>query len=359
MIPSDLAARLRLLAESVVHPVSPVRGIPADLPELPLGQRFTAHLESAQPDGTFRALVAGRSLTLALPGPARTGDTLELVVTARAPGLIVAEQAEGGSTRPSPPPILSRAGQLISTLLDGEAHAPQPASITRAAPLLPQPAPQAAVLAPALRQTVAESGLFYEAHQAQWIAGRYPAEALAREPQARLARPQRLAPAAVAAPTAGEILPDEPAAPETPAAGRGAAPAPGLAAELRQIVQQQLDAAATQHLVWRGELWPGQPLHWEIEAEAQSGGEGKDGGTDDNGGEAVAETWSTTLRLVLPRLGEVNAALRLAPGKVSLGVTADAAHAPLLRQAVGDLAAAFAAAGLPPPAVEIAGHASS
>jgi hypothetical protein len=42
-------------------------------------------------------------------------------------------------------------------------------------------------LADALEQTVNGSGLFYESHLAQWLSGGYPAEALAGEPQTRLA----------------------------------------------------------------------------------------------------------------------------------------------------------------------------
>lgn len=347
MIPSDLASRLRLLTESVVNPVSPVHETPAELPELPVGQRFTARLESALPDGTFRALVAGRNLTLALPQSAQPGETLELVVTARTPGLIMAENAESGSAKPSPPPILSRAGQIISTLLAGGEQAPLPASITRAAPLLPQPTPQAAMLAPALRQAIAESGLFYEAHQAQWIAGRYPFEALAREPQARLARLPHAPDAAASRQATGDIPDAEPSRSEAPAAGRAAAPAPGLSAELQPLVQQQLDAFATQHIVWRGEIWPGQGLQWEIETDKERGEEP---------GETPAGAWTTTLRLTLPRLGEVNAVLKLSPEKVSLAMTANADGAAAIRRGLADLAAAFAAAGLPPLAVGVESH---
>ncbi|HTH73543.1 MAG TPA: flagellar hook-length control protein FliK [Trinickia sp.] len=42
-------------------------------------------------------------------------------------------------------------------------------------------------LAQALAKTVDESGLFYESHLAQWLSGAYPADALANEPQTRLA----------------------------------------------------------------------------------------------------------------------------------------------------------------------------
>lgn len=360
MIPSDLAARLRVLTESIVNPVSPIRGVNADLPELPVGQRFTARIESALPDGTFRALVAGRSLTLALPQQAKAGDTLDLVVTARTPRLIIAESggdvslsqtrssAAAHSPTPVPAPTLSRAGQIISHLLAGEHPAPQAATIPRATPLLPLPAPQATQLAPALQQLVVESGLFFESHQAQWVAGRYPLEALAREPQARHVRQQRAAVAASTVKRPDEDVPlTESARSTEPAAGRaGAAASTSLPAELQFLVQQQLDAAATQHIVWRGEIWPGQSLHWEIEADEQR---------DDDPGQSPAEQWTTSLGLTLPGLGEVNVVLRLTSAKVSLAMTASTG-ATALQQGLAELASSFAAAGLPPLAAVVESH---
>ena len=351
MMPTDLATRLRLLTESLVNPVSPVHEIPADLPELPIGQRFTARVENALPDGTFRALVAGRNLTLALPQSAMPGDTLDLVVTARTPRLIVAEGAEETAARQSPPTTLSRTGQIISTLLSGEERAPQPATITRTTPLLSEPPLQAARLAPALQQAIVESGLFYEAHQAQWVAGRYPAEALAREPQARHARQQRTPDVVTAPQPVGETPFMDSSRSAEPVAGRTVATAtPGLPTELQPLVQQQLDAAATQHIVWRGEVWPGQTLHWEIEADEQQ---------RDAPEEVPAEQWTTTVRLTLPRLGEVNVVLRLTPAKVSLAMTAATDSAAALRQGLGDLTAAFAAAGLPPLEGGVESHESA
>ncbi|HNQ58588.1 MAG TPA: flagellar hook-length control protein FliK [Candidatus Desulfobacillus denitrificans] len=349
MIPNDLAARLRLLTESVVNPVSAVHEISAELPELAVGQRFTARIESALPDGSFRALVTGRSLTLALPQSAAPGDTLELVVAARTPRLIVAEQAAEGASRQSPP-TLSRAARMIGTLLAGDEAAPRPATISRAAPLLPAAQPLAALLAPALRQAIVESGLFYEAHQALWVAGRYPAEALAREPQARRAPPQP-APQPAAASQTGEAAPAGKPPADAVATGAAAArgvPAAELPAELQPLVHQQLNAAATAHLVWRGEIWPGQNLHWEIE-------ERRDEERDAQGetGEETAAAWSTRLALTLPRLGALRVALDLNPAKVSLAITADADGATALRQGLGELAAAFAAAGLPPLAAGV------
>lgn len=373
MIPNDLAARLKLLTESIVNPVSPIRGITADLPELPVGHRFTARIESALPDGTFRALVAGRSLTLALPQSAKAGDTLDLVVTARTPRLIIAESkaeaslsqsrsadalppAPNTGTNPAPAsvlvrtpaPTLSQAGQLISNLLSGEHPSAQAATIPRATPLLPMPAPQATLIAPALQQLVVESGLFYESHQAQWVAGRYPVEALAREPQARHVRPQRAALAASSMkPPAEEVPLTESARSAETASGRAStAASTALPAELQYLVQQQLDAAATQHIVWRGEIWPGQNLHWEIEAEDQH---------DDGSDQSPAEQWTTSLGLTLPGLGEINVVLRLTAAKVSLAMTASAGAA-VLQEGLADLASSFAAAGLPPLAAIVESH---
>lgn len=269
MIPNDLALRLRLLTESTVNPVAPVHEVTGELPELPVGQRFLARIEQALPDGTFRAMVAERNLTLALPESAKPGDTLELVVTARSPRLVTAQRAEALPAGEAPPATLSRAGQMIGTLFAGAEQPPQAATLSRATPLLPQPSALAAELAPALKQAIAASGLFYESHQAQWIAGRYPLGALRQEPQARQGRPSpeqsRAHPqAAPGSAAAGAAAGADTAAVRRSAAATGGPPAELVPARLQPLVQQQLNAAATRHVVWRGEIWPGQFLHWEI-----------------------------------------------------------------------------------------------
>ncbi|OXI32613.1 flagellar hook-length control protein FliK [Burkholderia sp. AU16741] len=229
--------------------------------------------------------------------------------------------------------------------------------------------PPVAALRAALAQTVSESGLFYESHLAQWLAGQRPLAALMREPQARLAT--ALAPADPAAvphePTdvLDELLAQRP--PPLPAAARASAPPPAQGgapardpgqappaatrpgaslppdtadplaahadtrwtparAELAAassdlqaqplatvhpaavpLVRQQLDALATDQFRWTGEAWPGARLDWTIEPD-DPGHRAPRGGGDDTG-DGIA--WRTRLTLTLPSLGTVDAELVL------------------------------------------------
>ena len=346
MIPSDLAARLRLMNDSLVQPLAPVREVSSDLPEFQVGQRFVARVEAALPDGTFRAIVAGKGLTLALPQSAKPGDTLDLVVISRTQRLVVAGRAENAEPASPPAAVLSRAGQIISTLLARGDGTAQTAQLQRAAPLLPRPPSSAAPLAPALQQAITESGLFYEAHQSQWIAGRLPLESLLREPQGRHSRTPTPPSATLAAAATQAAEASSGAAPaRTPEAPAQAAATVTLPADLQPLVQQQLDAAATQQIAWRGEIWPGQTMQWEIQEEpSRQQGEA----------EEPATQWSTTVRLVLPQLGELSAALRLAAAGVSVELAAaGGAGVEALRNGQAALADALAAAGVPLLAMKV------
>ena len=89
--------------------------------------------------------------------------------------------------------ITAGAGSAADALLSGGGAAGSPvapfSSAFASAPMsavAASPLPVAA-LAAALQQTVAQSGLFYEAHLAQWLAGQRTPASLAGEPQNRLA----------------------------------------------------------------------------------------------------------------------------------------------------------------------------
>lgn len=381
MIPSDLAARLRMLTEASFFSNEPeipglarAREIQGDLPDLQPGQRFTATIQRPLPDGSFQAIVAGRTYTLALSHPAQTGDTLELVVTRNSPRAVFAERPASDIAPQTLPqsagqPTLSATGRLISFLLTGR-PAPAPTPLAGGQPLLPTPPQHGAALAPLLRQALGQSGLFYEAHQAQWIAGQRDTALLAAEPQGRQAASGMAAAtpagAGAAAATAPPLLPQagaadtptpdaahaarlagESAAPHGPAgtgqlaheaeASRtGASPTlPDTAAvsergpehhkgmaipePLLPLVHQQLDTLATHQLVVQAQAWPGQTMEWSIEEpDDDSAGERREGETDEG-----ERSWKTTLRLRLPRLGGIEARVQLTPAGVAVRLLSD------------------------------------
>jgi hypothetical protein len=361
LIPPDAGIRMRLQTDvpTQAQPVAPLPELPADLPELSLGQAFTARIQEALPQNTYKALVAGKFVTLQLPEGAKPGDTLELVVvdkTARAVvAQLTAQAADPGVTGEAyPHATLSPAAQLIGTLLPQDGETPEPAQLNRGQPLLAQPPVRGSDLAPALAKAVAESGVFYEAHQAQWVTGQRPLDQLLLEPQAFAAQSQSAALATHATEEEGhaaagrrEVTPNailqtlfgkEDHTEGSALQNQAASVIHAVPDELRPIVQQQLDAVATLRLVWHGEAWPNQPMDWEIVQE------------DEQRSSETAEEqthWRTRLRLDTPRLGHVDASLLLTPDGVRMTIaTPVGATAADLQEAAPELAASLDAAGI-------------
>ncbi len=365
MIPADLAARLRLLNEASFFNTDPpvaglqrAREIQSQLPELVPGQRFFATLQRTLPDGTFQALVAGKQVTLALNTSAKAGDTLELVVAETTPKAVLARLAnpDAAQANSSAPSTLSQTGKLISFLLTGQ-PASKPVVLANNQPLLTTPPTNGAALVPMLRQAVAQSGLFYESHQAQWLSGKTDLAALMREPQAQAAATPGSQAAQLAArpgPASGTAA--QAAGNAAVAAGaagsenaRGVASALGTEAAVSKagpvaertlpVVHQQLDALATNQYAWHGFAWPGQKIEWIIE----------DPRGEAEGGEAETPAeWNTTLRLTLPRLGGMEAQLHLTPAGVALRLRADDPDAiAALEAGQGALADALEAVAVP------------
>jgi hypothetical protein len=91
MIPTPVGVQVRSQTDAPLNPLRPVAEIPSDLPDFQPGQVFRARIQEVLPENTYKALVAGRSLTLAMPESVKAGDTLELVVVGRTPGAVVAK----------------------------------------------------------------------------------------------------------------------------------------------------------------------------------------------------------------------------------------------------------------------------
>lgn len=360
MIPPDVANALRLQIPDQAkvaaqqpsnQPVAAVQQITDALSNLVPGQRILAEIQALLPNGSYRAVVAQRDITLALPFSAKPGDTLELEVTESDGKLTLAfvtNRSDNAAARAQPESSatsLSPTGKLIGDLMgdiqtDGK-RAPA-APLNNAQPLVQAMPKTAAELVPVLKQALTESGMFYEAHQARWVAGELSTESLKQEPQGKFSVAQ----------TNTAVNPEN--SPKTNNSPNVDTPAnaavattsrtepstgTGIPRDLMPIVQQQLDGLANQNFAWQGQVWPGQQMRWEI-------GENMDDSRSSNSDNI--QRWQTRLKLSLPQLGDIDVTLNLkAGGEVRIAVTAGSESSEArLRNEAQQLRQQFEAAGL-------------
>jgi hypothetical protein len=235
---------------------------------------------------------------------------------------------------------VSAAGRLLAqtgTPISDPRSPLAPASITAStAPLVQRPdAPE--TLARFLAQTVAESGLFYESHLADWVTGQRTMSTLAGEPQLHW-QPSAEQSSAVAdagrasgpspappLPATGAAESEGPAHASTPSAATSSAPGAldtgknplsALAPAAQSLVREQLQALSSQWVGWRGDVWPGQQAAIELGRDPTA-----------SGAEA-AQPWRAHLAVTLPTLGRVDITLALTGSRVDVRVTGDStAHA--------------------------------
>ncbi|MDR2452404.1 MAG: flagellar hook-length control protein FliK [Candidatus Accumulibacter sp.] len=367
MIPPDLASRLAT-QEVSLRPVAPVQEISDKLSDFTVGQRLMAEIQALLPNGTYRALVNQRNITLALPFSARSGDSLELEVTESDGRLALAVVAHrDGAGKESVSATLSRAGQLIGKLLSGadDGNEGKALPLNGNRPIAGTPPGSAQDLLPLLKQAIGRSGMFYESHQAEWVEGRFTKMELLQEPQGKLST--SAAPgaemAANSASTTRTAAPGAEMAANSASTARTAASAdPQQAGQATQtvlqkaageanpqagqmvapqtqgIVHQQLEALANQTFVWQGQIWPGQDMRWEIEED----GHGSQEEDDD-----AAQGWRTRLDLSFPELGGISAKLQLHGSQVSLALYVDnESSLGLMRSDAGTLRQRLEDAGL-------------
>ncbi|MDR2166051.1 MAG: flagellar hook-length control protein FliK [Zoogloeaceae bacterium] len=408
MIPADVAdtaARVRQISDLSTRPTPPAQKLADALSDFVPGQRLMATIQALLPNGTYRAMIAQRDITLALPFAAKPGDALELEVVDTNGKLALAVVAGGGKAtagaeNASVATRLTAAGRLIGDLLAGldreNGKRPQPAPLNNTQPVLNRSPEGGADLAPALKMALARSGMFYESHQARWVDGKLGLQTLLQEPQGRLspaahalargmspelagraagamAQPANVASANPASANVASANPAPANAATAQTANAAAATASSaatmasaasaadagavrvgmnqlIAPNLAALVQQQLEALATHCYTWQGQVWPGQDMEWEIVEEDADNQEKR---------ENTAANWTTRLNLTLPGLGGIAATLRLSGGKeIEIMLRADnedarkrlsAGNAPLRQQ--------FETAGLKLAAFSVSRHA--
>lgn len=379
MIHNDVLNQLQLLVKTSAPPLVDVAQTPLEEPLWVPGQRLTAVVLSNMPNGRFQVQVGEQVLDMNLPRNTQPGEQVELTFVSNQPRLtfvLTRDLAAATSTVAVPadakPQVsVSDSARYLGALLQkisdqGDAKA---SSVTSTTPLLPSAPTDIKEFATTLRGALSQSGLFYESHQAQWVAGERNLTDLLREPQGKLmpfvsSSPQ-LDQSGVAsrnapnAPQQGNALGSPAQALAGPSTGgvtpslmegammSGAARLP-VHAEAVSLVQQQLQTLDSRQLVWQGQVWQGQMMEWRV-AERNAHDGGKEGGE--------LPQWQTSLRLQLPRLGNVQAALAFTPQGVRINLRAtDSDTTEVMKGAQDKLLNSMQASGLHVLAMSVERH---
>ncbi|MBA5686417.1 flagellar hook-length control protein FliK [Rugamonas apoptosis] len=296
----------------------PAAGAPTASPASTAQQALPAGAQGANQGNGATASATPASAELARPA------TAGAALLARAPLIPASELPSLDAS--TPPPTLSAAARVLTTVLTAAPATPAgaPVVLTGKTPLVAAGAPPVPEqLAQQLQTTIAQSGLFYESHVAEWVKGERSLPDLMREPQ--MQRQQ-------------QALAD--------GGARAQAGGPDLSAAL--MINQQLHAHEQGRVQWQGEAWPGQPMQWEVrreqrDSDSQRRGDGRDGADGQ-----PEQVWRSGVRFRFPLLGQVAASVTLVGDQVQIQVqTGSDQSAVTLRAYAGLLEQAMAAAGAP------------
>jgi flagellar hook-length control protein FliK len=342
MLPTDVLNTLRALSLNERPLITP-------LPDkdtsgkgaFEVGQKVQGTIQAQVSTGVFKVRVLEQMLHMQLPENLKSGDVVELQVLSIQPRLTFSLSALSNPL--SAPEHLSNTSLLLSALTQKPLEKSYVMAI-QSKPLITEhveskTAPDTTVLAGKLHESLSQSGLFYESHQAQWIAGSRSTAQLLQEPQNQVPLPDR---------TVAEIAKNAVSATATSQDN----PISNIPNQLQPLVQQQLNALETRQVFWQGHAWPNQRMDWEIHEEGSR--------QDTSGYEEAGKQWATQVRLDLPNLGEVAAMLRF--NSNGLSITLDASGETtraLLGSASSQLTAALAERGITVSSTLVAPHGKS
>ena len=193
MIHNDIQNQLAFLIKTSAPPLIDIAESSTELPQLVPGQQVPAHVIASLPNGRFQVMVQDSVLDMNLPRNTQPGDTLQLVFVSNTPRptfTLLADIVKASPQNASNAVNLSQVGKFIGELsqrpvMIGD-RTDGASALNSAGPVIPRVPSSTQELAIALKNTLSQSGLFYESHQAQWISGKRSLETLLLEPQAKL-----------------------------------------------------------------------------------------------------------------------------------------------------------------------------
>lgn len=283
------------------------------------GDRLAATVEATRADG--RMLVRIGDFVFDAPRPPGVEVdqhlTLRFISGGDKPTFALEVAAEPGAVPAADVEISTSARQLDKVIRAVSNEATRSSgNIEEPVPLLAAPSGDAKELASSLQRSVSGSGMFYESHVRKWVEGDWPLNRLMHEPQARTAAPNQASKlAAPDAHTDGGVSASKNASADEHARSPTSTDRPTIAATTLPQIRNQLDFLDTGHLVWQGQLWPGQPMRLEIDEPPQSA-------TPDE-----PQQWTSRVRVQMPSLGGVSAELVLTGATLRIDLRPDTTSA--------------------------------
>ncbi|SER24574.1 hook-length control protein FliK [Nitrosomonas sp. Nm51] len=283
-----------LKAVTPVKPIAPVSQIATavdyntDANHFVQGQKYQAIVDGRLSNDNFNVLLSGRLLQMHLPHTTQPGDKIELTFLTHLPRLKFALRYENTSNTTKESTVISTTGRLLNSIIHETSKTNVSNSTVSTNSILTQTSLNSPQFPLLLQKTIRQSGLFYESHLAKWINGKNTLEEIKQEPQNKLVN------------AASPIASTMPSAVPTNA-------------QSVSLVQQQLMALETNHIVWNGEIWNGQRVQWDIYGDNTS----KSNETD-----RATSRWSTKLTLTLPKLGKIVVTLSLNFNDLHISVNA-------------------------------------
>ena len=333
MLPSNLTSALQAISRSGKPLIEAVGDVPNTVTKLEPGQQLQCSVQSRISEGLFNVQIAGQTVRMRLPANIQSGDAISLEVVSTNPRLTFSLPA---STTPlSTPEQIGTAARLLFNLAELPFEQQVIRQISRHAIWqVPDQPPDSKHLAAALRDALANSGLFYESHQAQWVRGERSTAQLLIEPQNQLMGRRLAPPDASPAVQSDELYSLAP--PSFPHVKPDGESNLSIAQELLPLLQQQLHALETRQVTWIGPSWPGQEMQWEIHEQPEHHAAQQD-----------ERQWSTEMELALPRLGDIHARLVFSGSELRLVLhAADPATAELFNRTLPKLKNSLADAGI-------------
>ena len=337
MLPANLISTLKALAlnDKPLITATPDKNTANAGNQFEQGQKLQATVQAQVAPNIFNVRVANQLLQMQLPAFIRSGDIITLQVVSLQPRLTFTLAASSNPV--STPESLSATSRLLSSLSQ------QPLQRSYVRPIQSSPLwtgtqtlPDTTQLAGKLHDALSHSGLFYESHQAQWIAGTRPTTQLLLEPQNQL--PPNQPPQNVSTRNMDTANNTMPPAQNAQTGSEQRVVAPNIPEHLQTLVQQQMGALETHQVLWQGQVWQGQEMRWEVSEESPH-----------RNAQGVEEgQWNTQIHLDLPNLGGVSARRSFNGNALNLSFdVSDAQTRDKLGNASSQLIAALSERGIP------------